>query len=159
MPSNKDLTDAILKLDPKAAVDGLNNPKLEALLSALKAPAPAASNDPVVSPSSEPAPVPDFAAEAAKSAEDVEAKRNAKLEAEAAEQVKKQIEANAAQEAARKGDATHKVAEGKAITCLRGMVADGDAEDLGGGRVSARDFSQKDVDIERLVAVGVLVKL
>ena len=159
MPSNRDLTDAILKIDPNAAVDGLNNVKLETLLSSLKA-SPVPPSDPVMTASSEPiVPVFDSEKEAAKTAEDAEAKRNAKLEAEAKEQAKKQAEANALAEAARNGDATHKVADGKAITCLRGLLSSEDSEELGGGRVSVRDFSQGAIDLNRLVGLGVLVKL
>jgi hypothetical protein len=157
MPSNKDLTDAILKLDPKAEVDGLNNLRLENLLAGLESTAPAAPSDPVVSVSSEPAR--DFEAEAAKTASDAEAKRSAKLKADSEAEAKKQAEANAAAEAAVKGNSTHRVADGKAITCLRGVVSSEDAQDMGGGRVSARDFGQKEVDLDRLVAAGVLVKL
>lgn len=158
MPSNKDLTDAILKLDQNAAVDGLNNQKLESLLSSLKSsPTHVAQNDPVLSVSSEPAV--DFAAEAAKTADNAEAKRRAKAEAEAKEQAEAQAKANALAEAARNGDSTHKIAEGKAITCLRGLLSSEDSEELGGGRVSVRDFSQGAVDLNRLVGLGILVKL
>jgi hypothetical protein len=153
MPSNKDLTDAILKLDPKADVDGLNNLKLESLLSALKAPAPA--SDPVVSPSSEPAPSVDHAAEAARTSDDAEAKRQAKLKAESEAEAKKQAAANAAEEAVRSGGATHKVAEGRSVMCLRGVVPDFTGDD----RVSAKDFGQGKADLDRLAADGVLVKL
>jgi membrane protein involved in colicin uptake len=214
MPSNRDLTEAILKLDPNAAVDGLNNVKLETLLSSLKTPAP--SNNPVMfdSAAEEAKKIAEAEAKAqaeakaradaeadvaaktasdaeakraaklkaeaeaeakaqaeakaradaeadvaAKTASDAEAKRAAKLKAEAEAEAKAQAEANAATEAARKGDATHKIVEGKAITCLRGLLSSEDSEELGAGRVSKRDFSQGAIDLNRLVDLGILVKL
>lgn len=150
MPSNKDLSDAILKLDPKAAVDNLSNQKLEALLSSLKsgavpaagasdtAPAPVAPSDPAVF-----------------DPEKVEAERLAKIKAETEAETQRLAEAAAAEEIARSGGATHKVAEGKAITCIRGVVPDFTGND----RVSVKDFFGKDEDLNRLVAAGVLVKL
>lgn len=146
MASNKELTDAILKLDKNAAVDGLNNPKLESLLASLS------GSNPVATLSSPPA-------QSGPSPEEVEAARLAKAEAEALVQARAQAEANAATEAARKGLATHKLAPGKAVTCKRDVVADGDSEELGGGRVSARDFHCGAADIVRLEAAGVLVAL
>jgi hypothetical protein len=148
MPSNRELSEEILKINPAAAVDGLNNVALTGLLSSLKAApaAPAPSNDPVVF---------DPEKEAAKTADDAEAKRAAKLKAEAEEAAKKQVAANAAEEAASNGNATHKVADGKSVMCLRGVVPDF----TGNGQVSVLDFGQGKVDLDRLVAEGVLVAL
>jgi hypothetical protein len=149
MPSNRELSEEILKINPAAVVDGLNNVALTGLLSLLKsAPAtePALSNDPVVF---------DPEKEAAKTADDAEAKRTAKLKAESEEAAKKQVAANAAEEAARNGNATHKVADGKSVICLRGVVPDFTGND----QVSVLDFGQGKADLDRLVADGVLVKL
>lgn len=144
MPSNKDLTDAIIKLDAKAVVDGLTNQGLEALLSSLK-------------PASVP-PTASALSDAAKFAAD-EAKAEAEAKAKAEKEAKAQAAANAAAEAAVKGDSTHRLAEGKAVTTLRGIVAFDESESVGGGRVSARDFSLGKADLDRLLADGVLVKL
>ena len=53
MPSNKELTDDILALDPEAKVEGLTNPKLATLLKQLRAKAYVASKQPEIEKSAE----------------------------------------------------------------------------------------------------------
>ena len=136
--TNKELTDEILRLDPKAAVDGLNNVRLEALLASLKpADAPVAQS----------------------SVLDAEAKRIADAAAEGERQAAAQAKANAADAAARAGKTGFKVAPGAALTTLRGVISGDDAELFGGGLVSVADFQQGKVDLDRLVDSGHIVKL
>jgi hypothetical protein len=137
MASNKELSEEILKLDPNAAVDGLSNPKLEALLAGLKTP-----------PSGNPPPAP----------ANSEAERAAKIKADSEMAAKAQADANAAGQRAVEGNTGYKVAPGKALTTLRGVISGDDPEFTGGGRLSATDFHMGEADLNRHVESGFIVK-
>ena len=112
MPSNTDLIDSIKELNAEAVTDGLSNAQLAEMLKTERAKKAEAARI---------AAEEEAAAQAAKEAADAEAKALAA-----------QAEADAAKVAASKTK-QFRIATGKAVTSLRGILADG-------AIVSASDF-------------------
>lgn len=130
MPSNKELTDDILALDPEAKVEGLTNPKLATLLKQLRAKAYVASKQPEIEKSAEVGAKLIDVLTQGKGLQLVAPPEEYAPEPNAAPMVldTDQPEPEPEPEPAAAAEPTnvHRVAEGKSITSKRGVLGPGD---------------------------------
>ena len=128
MPSNKELTDDILALDPEAKVEGLTNPKLATLLKQLRAAEKTTDTDiapkkstgfDLIAPAETDPPTTTAAVDQSTPEPKVE---EPKVEEPKVEEPKVEEPKPAAAEPTN----VHRVAEGKSITSKRGVLGPGD---------------------------------